>query len=86
MKNTLLENIKKLILVITTLFVFFNAQAQVDADRSWSVYKADENSSNYSPLSQINIVNVSQLQPAWTFAMHDKPAGAQPGKVNAILL
>jgi len=79
MKTSILENIKKLILVVTIVFTFFNTQAQVDAGRSWSVYKADESSSNYSPLNQITIANVSQLQPAWTFTMHDKPAGSKPG-------
>jgi quinoprotein glucose dehydrogenase len=60
--------------------VLFSCKAKVNTDRTWSVYKADENSSNYSPLHQITPANVSQLQPAWTFTMHDKPAGSQPGK------
>lgn len=48
-------------------------------DRTWSVYKGDENSSNYSPLTQITAANVSSLKPAWTFAMHDTPPGSSPG-------
>ncbi|WP_221392146.1 hypothetical protein [Dyadobacter sp. NIV53] len=31
-----------------------NTNAQ-QRDRTWSVYKADANSSNYSPLDQINV-------------------------------
>ena len=62
------------------LLVLFGCKAKVNTDRSWSVYKADENSSNYSPLDQITPANVSQLEPAWTFTMHDKAAGSQPGK------
>ncbi len=50
----------------------------VNKDRTWSVYKADAHSSNYSPLDQINVLNVSQLQPAWTFTVSDLPASAQP--------
>ena len=62
------------------LFLFQGSKAQVNQNRTWSVYKADENSSNYSPLNQITTANVNQLQPAWTFTMHDKPVGSQPGK------
>lgn len=64
---------------ITVLFFFYSSKAQVNQDRIWSVYKADENSSNYSPLRQITTSNVSQLRLAWTFTMQDRPAGSQPG-------
>lgn len=47
-------------------------------DRTWSVYKADEGSSSHSPLDQITVSNVSQLKPAWTFAINDLPPSAQP--------
>ena len=67
-------------MITIALFFFYSCEAQVNQDRTWSVYKADENSSNYSPLNQITTANVSQLQPAWTFTMHDKPAGSQPGR------
>ena len=66
-------------LLITALSFSYNCKAQLNKDRTWSIYKADENSSNYSPLNQITTANVSQLQPAWTFTMHDKPAGSKPG-------
>lgn len=48
--------------------------------REWAVYKADANSSNYSPLKQITVSNVSQLKLAWTFSMQDKRPGTQPGR------
>ena len=79
MKKDIL-NIINSILFLSLLLVFINCKSQVNTDRTWSVYKADENSSNYSPLNQITTSNVSQLQPAWTFTMHDKPVGSQPGK------
>jgi quinoprotein glucose dehydrogenase len=47
-------------------------------DRSWSIYKGDANSSNYSQLDQINTSNVNRLKPAWTFAISDMPAGSRP--------
>jgi quinoprotein glucose dehydrogenase len=69
-----------LLSIITAFLISANCVAQVNMDRTWSVYKADENSSNYSPLKQITIDNVSQLKSAWTFAMQDKPSGSQAGK------
>jgi len=47
-------------------------------DRTWSVYKADENSSSHSPLNQIDTSNVSKLKSAWTFSVSDLPMEAQP--------
>jgi len=37
----------------------------------WTMYKADEASSSYAALDQINSSNVSQLQIAWTFNPND---------------
>jgi len=71
------NSILKVFVVITLLF-FAGCKSGRDDDRTWAVYKADANSSNYSPLDQINSSNVSQLQPAWTFAIKDMPQGAQP--------
>ncbi len=49
-------------------------------DRSWSVYKSGEGSTNYSPLTQITATNVSQLKPAWILKLNDKKFGVEPGK------
>lgn len=54
-------------------------QHRTDDDRSWSIYKADAASTSFSPLDQINISNVNQLQPAWTHAYRDMKDGARPG-------
>ena len=56
--------------VIASLFLA-GCQSSENNERTWSVYKADANSSNYSPLDQINAGNVNQLTHAWTFAMQD---------------
>lgn len=45
-------------------------------ENTWTAYKADANSSSYSSLDQINVSNVSQLENAWTFQMHDLAQGA----------
>lgn len=47
-------------------------------ENTWSDYKADLHSSSYSPLDQINLSNVSQLENAWTFQMNDLAQGADP--------
>jgi quinoprotein glucose dehydrogenase len=46
--------------------------------RTWATYKADEKSTSYSPLDQINTANVNQLQNVWTFAVNDAPQDEQP--------
>lgn len=46
--------------------------------RTWSTYRADEKGTSYSPLDQINLSNVGQLQNAWTFQINDVPQGEQP--------
>jgi len=40
-------------------------------NRTWSVYKADAESSSYSELTEVNKENVNQLQVAWTFIPND---------------
>jgi quinoprotein glucose dehydrogenase len=46
--------------------------------RTWATYKADEKSTSYSPLDQINMSNVHQLQNVWTFAANDVSKDEQP--------
>ncbi len=48
-------------------------------DRSWCVYKADPESSSYSPLSQINTENVANVTHAWTLPLKDMKPGARAG-------
>lgn len=48
-------------------------------ESTWSIYRADAASSNYSPLAQINTSNVAQLETAWTFEIKDLAADARPG-------
>ncbi|WP_420148725.1 PQQ-binding-like beta-propeller repeat protein [Spirosoma sp.] len=59
--------------------LFAGYQTSKEDDRTWAVYKADANSSSYSPLSQINTSNVNQLQPAWTFTISDMKPGSRSG-------
>src|SRR5688572_29768449 len=73
------KSILKLFAAMALLF-FIGCNSDNDNERTWSVYKGGENSSNYSRLDQINVSNVSQLKLAWTFAMNDKQAGSKPGQ------
>ncbi len=61
-------------------FIFFNINCKKDIvkDHEWGTYKADEKSTSYSPLDQINLSNVNQLKNVWTFEMTDLPKGEQP--------
>ena len=45
---------------------------------TWTSYKADAKSTSYSPLDQINVSNVNQLQTAWTFQAADLDQGDKP--------
>ncbi|MBD2755740.1 outer membrane protein assembly factor BamB family protein [Spirosoma validum] len=78
--QTLVFNKKFLfIFSVTTFLLFAGYQSGRDDDRTWAIYKADANSSSYSPLDQINTANVSQLRPAWTFTINDTKPGSRPG-------
>jgi len=65
---------------LAALIFFTGCAPAVDKERTWSIYKGDANSSNYSPLDQINVSNVRQLKHVWTFAMQDKKASSKAGR------
>lgn len=46
---------------------------------TWTKYHADDASSNYSPLEQIDTANVQLLKHAWTFQMNDMQSDSRPG-------
>jgi quinoprotein glucose dehydrogenase len=64
------KRIPRTVSVLAFLF-FVGCKPDTDNGRTWSVYKGDMHSSNYSPLDQINVSNVSTLKLAWTFEMKD---------------
>lgn len=71
---------KKLIIfgiLSVLIFANFNADHSESAN-TWTTYKADEKSTSYSPLDQINVSNVNRLQNIWTFQINDVPQGEQP--------
>src|SRR4051812_41788600 len=77
-----------LLIAIFSFVALVAYQTVEDDGRTWSVYKADSHSTSYSPLAQINTSNVTQLQPAWTFALKDMKEGSRPStsECNPIII
>lgn len=46
-------------------------------ERTWSAYKADAESTSYSPLDEVNKENVQQLKVAWSFYPNDAAEGTR---------
>jgi quinoprotein glucose dehydrogenase len=67
---------------LVILYLLAACSPAVDEHRTWSIYKADAESSSSSPLMQINKDNVSQLVLAWTFSPGDARAGARGGNAE----
>ena len=64
------------------LFCALLSSCQLNESRTWSVYKADAESSSYSPLQQINRSNILKLAHAWTFNPDDARAAARSGNAE----
>lgn len=78
-KQNSLYHIKINIIGILLAFLFVNCNEDInESTNTWATYKADEKSSSYSPLDQINASNVDQLQNAWIFQANDVPQGEDP--------
>ncbi|MGM9508263.1 outer membrane protein assembly factor BamB family protein [Larkinella sp. GY13] len=75
-------------LALSAFLFLASYQSNDDKNRTWSLYKADAESTSYSELNQITTHNVSQLQLAWTFHPNDAQAGARPGnsECNPIII
>ena len=78
-KQNRLSHYKIFIIGIFLPLLFTNCKKDNgEYTNTWASYKADEKSTSYSPLDQINVSNVSQLQNAWTFQANDLPQGEEP--------
>lgn len=73
-----MKNNIKCLLAACSMSLILACGSEGNNDRIWSMYKADENSTSYSPLQQIDTANVSKLKLAWTFSANDLPKGARP--------
>jgi quinoprotein glucose dehydrogenase len=80
------KDVRLAIRLLAMMIVIVSCKTGDDKNRTWSVYKADANSSNYSPLDLINTTNVSKLKSAWTFSISDKTPGTRPSQCNPIIV
>lgn len=55
--------------ITAAMYVFILAAVPIRAQSDWPVYGHDDSSARYSPLRQINIRNVHELVPVWTYHM-----------------
>ena len=82
MKHVIISEVKDALARQTWTIILFvvatGCKPANDELRSWSVYKADANSSSYATLDQVNKSNVRLLQVAWTFSPNDALAN-RPG-------
>jgi quinoprotein glucose dehydrogenase len=67
---------------------FFTGCNNHNNSRTWSIYKADAESSSYSGLKEINKQNVHQLKIAWIFNPNDasKGSGREHSECNPIII
>lgn len=79
LKNKLTAKIGLGLFLFLILF-YAGCKTAKKQSRTWGVYKADLNSSSFSPLKQVNKVNVKQLDLAWTFRFQDAPVGAKTAR------
>jgi quinoprotein glucose dehydrogenase len=80
---------KLIIFAILSVLVFTNGKEDINVgENTWTTYKADEKSTSYSPLDQINVTNVNQLKNIWTFQISDVPQGESPvsSQCNPIII
>ncbi|MDN3690173.1 PQQ-binding-like beta-propeller repeat protein [Cyclobacterium jeungdonense] len=67
-----------LILCMVLMVCNSGCNQKQDTYSNWGIYKADSESSSYSPLDQINKENVSNLALAWVFEPNDSLEGGRP--------
>jgi quinoprotein glucose dehydrogenase len=60
-------NVRWLLLLFLLLWVVSHARAQAKPDAGWPNYGNDGGGTRYSPASQIDRTNVTQLKVAWTY-------------------
>src|SRR5258706_4749207 len=74
--------------LLLVLSLFISCRQDRNENSTWAVYKADAESSSYSPLKQIDTENVHQLQVAWTFTPKDERKDSRSGssECNPIII
>jgi quinoprotein glucose dehydrogenase len=65
--RTLFHSFRLLTLGVITLWLAIGAHAQAKPEASWPTYSNDPGGTRYSPATQIDRGNISQLKVAWTY-------------------
>ncbi len=65
---------------VLLIFLIAGCTTSNNKTRTWSIYKADNESTSYSTLDEINLKNINKLKPAWTFAFKDAFDTSQTGR------
>ena len=77
------RNLHTLVVVVFLICIScLGCKPPYDEERTWSVYKADAESSSNSSLDQINSGNVKSLKEAWSFRPDDARAGGRSGNAE----
>src|ERR1700712_2950585 len=82
---------KKLTLVAFGILLFASCKngdsgkrlVSMQPGKDYPVYGGNKAGNRYSPLSQVNIDNVKNLQVAWTYFANDKPDTANGKEIRA---
>lgn len=79
--------IKHTLIILCCSFLNLSCSNEPRKNTSWDTYKADNESTSYSGLNQINVENVSLLKEAWRFSPNDS-RGSRPGnsECNPIII
>ncbi|MBA4057642.1 MAG: hypothetical protein C0490_23205, partial [Marivirga sp.] len=73
--------ISQALIILCCSLLYSSCQTDPGKTRTWSVYKADNESSSYSELNQITAENVGQMKEAWRFIPNDS-RGSRPGNAE----
>jgi glucose dehydrogenase len=70
-------------IVCFAIFVFL---LRLHAQSDWPDFGHDQQAQRYSPLKQINVQNVSNLAPAWTYSLRDEGGGTGSRTIESVPL
>ena len=72
----MLRDLARIAIPISACATLLHARPIPQDYRSWSVYSGDFGGTKYSSLDQIDVKNVTKLEPAWIFRTGDKRRGS----------
>src|SRR5436190_7259075 len=75
--------ITKLVLLLTAMIALASCQSKKEME--WQVYGGNKASTHYSPLTEVDTSNVTQLQVAWEYHTGDADGKTQI-QVNPIIV